>query len=112
MTIKKLACAIVACGILSACSSTLPVEGLIRDSSESFSGTTTEHINGHADLKIISSQGAVCIGSYAYTTKYQGRGVFTCDDGRSGPFDFVSIGAWGAGRGELDGHKLTFTFGS
>jgi len=112
MAIKKLTYVIVACCILSACSSTLPVKGLIQDSNESFSGTTLEHANGNADLKITSNQGAVCTGNYAYITKHQGKGAFNCDDGRSGPFKFITMGEWGAGHGQLGGDKFTFTFGS
>jgi hypothetical protein len=40
-----------------------------------------------------------------------GTGVFTCDDGRTGPFEFSYQGLTGVGVGSFGGSKFTFTFG-
>ena len=96
---------------LQGCSMTLPVKGQVQNSQETFSGTATGYMDGGGNLKIISSKGAVCEGNFVYTTSRQGKGVFNCDDKRSGPFEFVSTGARGTGYGDLGGERFTFTFG-
>jgi hypothetical protein len=94
-----------------ACSLTLPVRGQLQNSSETFSGTATGHLSGGGNLQIVSSKGAVCKGNFVYVNGRQGEGVFNCDDGRSGPFSFVSTGTAGTGHGTLNQEKFIFTFG-
>lgn len=98
-------------GALAGCSMTLPVRGQVQDTDETFSGTATGYIDGGGTLRIVSSRGAVCDGNFVYVTRREGSGVFTCDDKRSGPFDFVSTGTRGTGRGSLGGQRFIFTFG-
>jgi hypothetical protein len=95
-----------------ACSMTLPVRGQVQNSAETFTGTATGHLNGGGNLQIVSSKGAVCDGNFVYVTHRQGEGVFNCDDGRSGPFAFVSTGTSGTGHGTLDNQRFIFTFGN
>lgn len=90
---------------------TLPVKGQVQGSDETFSGTATGYMDGGGNLRIVSSKGAVCTGDFVYVTRRQGSGIFTCDDKRSGPFEFVSTGARGTGRGDLGGERFVFTFG-
>lgn len=90
---------------------TLPVKGQVQESEETFSGTATGYSDGSGVLKIVSSLGAVCTGNFVYVTRREGSGVFTCDDKRSGPFEFVSTGTRGTGRGNLGGQRFIFTFG-
>lgn len=97
--------------VLAGCSLTLPVRGSIQNSPETFTGTATGYMDGGGDLQIVSSKGAVCTGNFVYVTRREGEGVFQCDDGRSGPFKFVSTGSRGTGYGDLGGERLTFTFG-
>lgn len=97
--------------LASACSMTLPVEGTVQGSDETFSGTATGYIDRSGVLTIVTSEGATCEGDFVYVTSRQGEGVFTCDDGRSGPFTFVSTGTRGTGSGDLGGERFTFTFG-
>lgn len=96
---------------LSACSMTLPVKGQVQSSSETFSGTATGYMDGSGDLTIVSNEGAVCNGDFVYVTRRTGEGVFHCEDGRTGPFKFVSTGRSGTGHGSLGGQSFTFTFG-
>lgn len=96
---------------LSACSLTLPVKGTVQNSDETFTGTATGYLDRSGILKVVTSKGAVCEGDFVYVTNRQGEGVFTCDDGRSGPFEFVSTGTKGTGYGDLGGERFTFTFG-
>jgi hypothetical protein len=95
----------------SGCTMTLPVRGQVQNSAESFTGTATGHLNGEGNLQMVSSKGAVCNGNFVYVTHRQGEGVFNCDDGRSGPFAFVSTGTSGTGHGTLDNQRFIFTFG-
>lgn len=94
------------------CSMTLPVRGQIQNTNETFTGTATGYIDGGGDLTIVSNTGAKCTGSFVYVTRRNGEGIFKCDDGRSGPFEFVSTGTRGTGFGDLGGQRFTFTFGN
>ena len=95
----------------SACSMTLPVTGSVQSTGETFSGTATGRLDGAGELTITSNRGAVCTGRFVYVTSREGSGTFNCNDGRSGPFTFVSTGRRGTGRGTLDGQPFIFTFG-
>ena|SRR3990167_3813295 len=104
--------AIIAAGALAACSITLPVQGQIQNSAETFTGVATGYMDGAGNLTIVSSKGATCKGNFVYVNGREGRGTFTCDDKRTGPFDFVSTGKRGTGTGHMsNGDKLIFTFG-
>lgn len=98
--------------IITGCSMTLPVQGNLQQTSETFNGTATGYLDGGGTLVVVTSKGAKCQGNFAYVSKRDGKGVFKCDDGRSGPFEFVSTGSRGAGTGDLSGEKFTFTFGT
>lgn len=101
----------VAIAFFPACSMTIPVRGQMQKTDETFTGTATGYIDGGGDLTIVSTNGAKCTGNFVYVTSRNGEGVFKCDDGRSGPFQFVSTGTRGTGFGDLDGQRFTFTFG-
>jgi len=97
---------------LAGCSMTLPVQGIVQNSSESFVGTATGYADGAGILQVKSNQGTECKGNFVYITSRQGEGVFTCSDGRSGPFNFASTGSRGTGQGKLGGDTFVFTFGN
>lgn len=109
---KKLFVLGVSMSLLSACSMTLPVRGQVQNTNETFTGTATGYMDGGGDLTIVSSKGVTCTGSFVYVTRRNGEGVFNCDDGRTGPFEFVSTGSRGTGYGDLGGERFTFTFGN
>ncbi len=90
---------------------TLPVRGQLQGSDETFSGSATGYIDGGGTLKMVSSRGTTCEGDFVYVTRRQGSGVFTCNDNRSGPFEFVSTGKRGTGTGNLSGQPFVFSFG-
>ncbi|SMF82113.1 hypothetical protein SAMN06265365_14230 [Tistlia consotensis] len=98
--------------LLAACSLTLPVKGQLESGKETFTGTATGYMDRSGDLTVTTSSGTLCSGTFVYTTPRKGEGVFNCDDGRSGPFTFVSTGHRGTGTGHLGDDKFTFTFGS
>lgn len=89
--------------LCSACSMTLPVEGQVQSTGETFSGSATGHLDGAGTLTIHSNKGATCTGDFVYATAREGEGTFHCTDGRSGPFSFVSTGSRRTGKGTLDG---------
>lgn len=109
---KRMLVAPLVLGLMNGCAMTVPVNGQVQNSGETFSGTATGYTDGGGTLKIVSSGGAVCAGNFVYVTPREGEGVFNCDDGRSGPFQFVSTGTRGTGYGDLGGSRLTFTFGN
>lgn len=102
---------LVATSLCTACSLTLPVRGNVQNSTETFTGFATGYMDGGGDLRIVSSKGATCTGKFVYVVRRMGEGVFLCDDGRSGPFRFVSTGTSGTGQGTLGNQNFTFTFG-
>lgn len=95
----------------SACSMTLPVTGQSADGTETFTGSATGYTDGGGTLTINSSLGRQCTGNFVYVNSREGSGTFTCNDGSSGPFTFVSTGKRGTGTGTLGGKPFTFTFG-
>ena len=97
--------------LTTSCSMTLPVRGNVMNSSETFTGTATGYMDGGGNLTIVTSKGATCKGNFVYVSRRDGEGVFTCDDGRTGPFSFVSTGTRGTGKGDLGGERFIFTFG-
>jgi hypothetical protein len=97
---------------LGGCSMTLPVQGNVVATGEAFSGTATGYADGAGDLVIVTTGGVRCTGAFVYVTRREGSGTFTCSDGRSGPFNFVSTGTRGTGTGSLSGQPVTFTFGA
>ena len=109
---KKIFSFLAIAALLSGCSMTLAVRGQVQNSDEMFTGTATGYMDGGGNMTLVSSKGAVCKGNFVYVTRRNGEGVFNCDDGRSGPFQFVSTGTRGTGYGDLGGQRFTFTFGN
>lgn len=100
-----------AVALLSGCSMTLAVQGTTETGDETFTGTATGYMDGGGNLQIVTNKGTSCNGQFVYVTHREGRGTFVCNDGRSGPFEFVSTGSHGTGTGALNGRRFTFTFG-
>ena len=95
---------------LGGCSMTLPVNGHVEGTGEVFTGDATGYSDGGGTLQIASAKTA-CKGQFVYITRREGKGTFTCDDGRTGPFEFVSTGTRGTGTGDFGGKRFIFTFG-
>lgn len=109
---KGMVCAaLVGMIALGGCAMTLPVQGQAADGSETFMGSATGYADGGGTLTITSNRGRRCNGNFVYVTGRKGSGTFTCTDGKSGPFEFVSTGTRGTGTGNLGGKPFTFTFG-
>jgi len=83
----------------------------MADGTETFTGEATGYMDGGGNLKIASNKGRTCQGNFVYVTSRNGEGVFTCSDGKSGPFKFVSTGTRGTGTGAIGGEPFIFTFG-
>jgi hypothetical protein len=97
--------------LLSGCAMTLPVKGQSSDGGETFTGSATGYADGGGNLQITSNKGRRCEGTFVYVTDRKGNGTFNCNDGQSGPFEFVSTGLRGTGTGNIGGRPFTFTFG-
>ncbi len=102
--------AVAAAAALTACTMTLPVRGQVQSTGETFEGSATGHMDGGGELTVTSAK-TTCRGMFVYVNGREGSGTFTCDDGRSGPFSFVSTGARGTGYGSLGADHMTFSFG-
>lgn len=108
---RSIMAALAAAAALGGCSVTADVRGSISETDETFTGTTTGYADRSGDLTIVSNKGARCVGTWVFVAQRQGSGTFQCDDGRTGPFDFVSTGRHGTGHGIIGGKRFTFTFG-
>ncbi|RWD74786.1 hypothetical protein [Mesorhizobium sp.] len=102
---------LAACLMLGGCAMTLPVRGQSGDGAETFTGSATGYADGAGNLTITSNKGRKCKGDFVYVNRREGSGTFTCSDGSSGPFNFVSTGMRGTGTGTLGGKPFTFSFG-
>jgi hypothetical protein len=96
--------------MLGGCSMTLAVNGYVDGTGETFTGSATGYTDGGGTLEITSTK-TKCTGNFVYTTRREGKGTFTCADGRGGPFEFVSTGTRGTGTGDFGGKRFIFTFG-
>jgi hypothetical protein len=95
---------------LTACA-TQRVEGFVEGGHEAFTGASFREIDGGGVLTVRSSSGAVCTGDFVYMRPREGSGTFSCSDGRTGPFSFVSTGFRGTGTGVISGRRFVFRFG-
>ena len=108
---KKLLVSVIVAAGLCVCSVSLPVQGQMTGGDETFTGTATGYTDGGGTLSIVSNKGMRCEGNFVYVNRRQGSGTFVCNNGQSGPFDFVSTGMRGTGTGTLGKRQFTFTFG-
>lgn len=111
MKLTRIAAVLATLTPLAGCSMTLAVQGQVQNTAETFTGSATGYMDRSGNLQIQSNNAASCTGNFVYATSREGEGVFTCSDGRSGPFHFVSTGSRGTGYGALGGQNFTFTFG-
>ncbi|WP_428650224.1 hypothetical protein [Roseibium sp.] len=111
ISVRKFISITLLSALCSGCSVTAAVKGQSTDGREKFEGTATGYADGSGTLEIKSNRGRTCTGTFVYVTYRDGEGTFTCNDGASGPFRFVSTGTKGTGTGNLNGRQFTFTFG-
>ncbi|MFC5755282.1 MULTISPECIES: lipoprotein [unclassified Rhizobium] len=97
--------------LLSGCAMTLPLKGQTESGDEKFTGKATGYADGAGTLELTSTKGLKCNGNFVYVTHRNGEGTFTCSNGQSGSFTFVSTGVRGTGSGSIGSRKFTFTFG-
>jgi len=89
----------------------LPVQGKVQSSTETFAGTAVVHLSGDGSIKLLTSRGVNCEGVFGYVTRKEGRGTVMCEDGRKGSFGFVSAGFSGSGAGIIDNENFEFRIG-
>lgn len=108
---KRAIAPVLAAALLSGCGMTLPLRGQTETGGETFTGKATGYADGGGTLELTSSKGRNCSGTFVYVTSRNGEGTFTCSNGQSGSFSFVSTGTRGTGTGAIGGERFTFTFG-
>jgi hypothetical protein len=96
---------------LGACSRTLPVSGSMEDGSETFTGTSTANGDRTGTMTVQSNKGLSCQGDWSYISEHFGRGVMSCNNGQSGPFEFNGVGPHGSGTGRLGDRRFVFRYG-
>ena len=100
---------IIAAFTLTACA-VRQVDGVVQGGREVFHGVSFREIDGGGMVSIASSRGTSCQGDFVYTAPHEGKGTFTCNDGRTGPFGFVATGRRGTGTGTIGGQPFVFRF--
>lgn len=90
---------------------TLPVEGSIQNSDETFSGKAYARLTGGGTITLETNRNVTCQGSFVHTGIHEGNGTVTCDDGRLGVFDFVTRGLSGSGVGTIGLESFVFRIG-
>jgi hypothetical protein len=108
---KKLMFSASLVGMLAACSTTMPVSGQLLNGTETFTGSGEAGMSTGAPFTMTSSRGTACSGTFDMKSLSGGLGVFSCDDGRSGTFDWVAQGGKLAGTGAIAGAPMTLTMG-
>jgi len=107
----------VVCALLSlafalpAFAMTLPVQGKVQNSTETFTGTATVHWRGDGNIVLATSKGVSCKGDFAFVNHREGNGTVKCEDGRLGTFEFVSAGFSGTGSGKIEQERFDFHIG-
>lgn len=89
----------------------LPIHGAVKNSTETFTGTATVHLNGEGNLKLATSKGIACMGNFAFESWSKGSGKVQCEDGRLGTFAFVTGGFSGSGSGKIADESFDFIIG-
>jgi hypothetical protein len=90
---------------------TLPIRGEVKNSTETFTGTATVHLNGEGDVKLATSKGVACMGNFSFESMKKGSGKVQCEDGRLGSFAFVTAGFSGSGAGTIADESFDFIIG-
>ena len=108
---KKIYLLILSTAFFVSCTVTLPVQASTSDGKEAFTGTATGGMDGSGTIFLKSNKGLIVTGDFVYINSRQGSGVFTTNDGRTGPFNFVSTGMRGNGTGIIGNQNITFSFG-
>jgi hypothetical protein len=90
----------------------LPIQGEVRGSAETFTGKATVFLTGDGSLILATNQGVTCHGDFVHVTSHEGTGTVLCDDGRLGFFAFVTTGLFsGTGSGKIGLEDFEFRIG-
>jgi len=89
----------------------LPIQGQVLDSTETFTGMATVHFSGEGNLTLLTNKGVACKGGFVHVSQQEGNGTVTCEDGRLGSFAFVTAGFSGTGSGIIGTEKFDFRIG-
>ena len=114
-SIVRLVAALGVALIVSACSVTAPVYGIVGDDGEIYTGTATGGMDGRGTLTLTNSRGARCIGTFRYVTRAMdhGIGLITCSDGDQADVQFNALSmtsGYGFGTSR-SGRSVKFAFG-
>lgn len=105
-------CLLICLSITSpAYSITLPIEGTVHNSTETFFGKAVVHLSGVGTVSLETNKNVMCTGGFVHTDHRKGNGTIRCDDGRRGFFDFVTRGLSGSGAGKIGDEDFEFRIG-
>lgn len=97
--------------IIAGCSATISVTGGLTDGSETFAGNGEAAMSRTAPFNVTSSNGANCSGAFQMESFTAGTGTISCNDGRTGTFDWQSQAGKMIGNGTLSGQSFNLTMG-
>ena len=89
----------------------LPIQGKVNNSTETFAGTARVRLTGGGELTLKTNKGVACKGDFVHISQQKGNGKVTCEDGRVGSFDFVTAGFSGTGSGIIGSENFDFQIG-
>jgi hypothetical protein len=114
----------IAIPLLLGCTYTLGVKGELLSGQESFRGQTHGSLVGFfaqngpragmlgESFSLVTSKGVNCTGLVAYDSATKGHGELRCEDGRTGPFEFILVDQEALATGTLAGEAITFRIGN
>lgn len=91
---------------------TLPTQGQVNNSTETFTGAAVVHFWGNGSLTLLTNKGITCKGDFVHVSSQEGTGTVVCEDGRLGTFSFVMAGLKGTGNGKIGGENFDFRIGN
>ena len=106
----RLAFAAVLGLLITGCARSLPLQGETTDK-ENFYGSAMGYLDQSGTLAIRTNKGTTCTGTFTYATPVYGQGTFSCSNGKSWPFVFISNGTYWTGSGKIGEERFNFIFG-
>ncbi|MEL7639769.1 MAG: hypothetical protein AAGU21_09015 [Solidesulfovibrio sp.] len=89
----------------------IPINGKVLNSAETFTGMATVYFSGGGKLTLTTNGGVACKGDFIHVSQQEGTGTVSCEDGRLGSFNFVTAGFSGSGSGRIGNESFDFRIG-
>jgi len=106
--------ALFAATVVTGCSVTADVYGIVGDQDDLYTGTATGYVSRTGTIELKNAKGNRCSGDFAYYPGVlEGRGIIGCDDGQRATIRFTGMSrtsGYGVGTSS-NGSPVSFTYG-